>query len=69
MASTVSVPGSLSAGGVVSATLTLKLPLVRFPWASVAVQVTVVCPSGKGPGGGEHFGVTVPVATSVAETV
>ena len=36
VASTVSAPGSLSAGGVVSATVTLKLPLAWFPCASVA---------------------------------
>jgi hypothetical protein len=36
--------GSVNAGGVVSRTLTVKLPVAVFPEVSVLVQVTVVVP-------------------------
>ena len=39
--------GSSSVGGVVSSTVTSKLPSALFNDASVAVQATVVVPSGK----------------------
>jgi hypothetical protein len=39
--------GTVTVGGVVSVTVTLKEPLAEFPEASVAVHVTVVCPTPK----------------------
>jgi hypothetical protein len=37
-------------GGVVSATVTVVVALDVLPWASTAVKVTVVVPSGKTSG-------------------
>src|SRR5438034_11245919 len=65
--STMRSPGSLSADGVVSATEMVKTPLVLLPCASVAVHVTVVCPSRKIPGPGEQAGATAPLTMSAAE--
>jgi hypothetical protein len=64
-------PGTLSTGGVVSATTTTKLAGgLLLPCASVAVQLTVVEPSGKvAPDGMEQFGVTGPSTTSFAVAV
>jgi len=39
--------GTCNAGGVVSTTVTVKLPLAVLPAESVAEQVTVVVPRGK----------------------
>jgi hypothetical protein len=44
---TVWVAGRLRVGGVVSCTVIWKLPEPVFPDESVAVQLTVVVPSGK----------------------
>ena len=40
-------PGTLTVGGVVSLTVTVNEPAAELPESSVAVQVTVVVPSGK----------------------
>lgn len=46
-------------GGSVSFTVTVNVQLAVFPEASVAVQVTVVVPTGKkDPDSGEHDVVT-----------
>ena len=51
-------PGQLSAGGVLSVTLTVKLQVPMLPLPSVAEQVTVVLPSGKAkPEAGAQVGV------------
>ncbi len=39
--------GTVTSGGVVSVTRTAKVALPTLPWLSVAVQVTVVSPTGK----------------------
>lgn len=59
----------LITGGVVSCTVTLKLPAIELPESSVAVQVTdVVASSGKVlPEAGEQVNVTEASAISVAE--
>ena len=45
-------------GEVISVRVTVKLAVPGFPAASVAVQVTVVVPTGNDePGGGIHVGV------------
>src|SRR5438132_10132072 len=44
-ASGVMLCGPVIAGGVVSRTVTVKLPVALLPWASVAVAFTVVVPS------------------------
>ena len=49
-------------------TVTAKLPLLWFPRASRAVQVTVVAPTGKVvPDEGEHAGTTAPSTRSAAD--
>jgi hypothetical protein len=55
-------------GGVVSrATVTVNVQVARLVQSSVAVQVTVVVPSGNGlPDGGEHVTATLVSALSVA---
>jgi hypothetical protein len=61
------LPGSDSAGGVVSTTVTLKLPVV-VPVVAVAVQFTVVVPSGKiepDAGAQEMVALSVAVTTYV----
>src|SRR5919107_6212809 len=59
--------GRLRAGGVVSCTFTVKLPVAVFPWASVAEQLTVVEPSGKtSPELASHVTGTAPSTTSRA---
>ena len=56
-------------GGVVSATVTVKLPFAVLPARSVALQFTVVVPSGKAePDGGGQDGVS-DVPPSAAVTV
>src|SRR5204863_355545 len=59
--------GTVSAGAVVSCTVTLNVPVAVLPWASVAEQVTVVVPrSNVDPDAGEHDGVIAPSTMSVA---
>ena len=56
-------------GGVVSWTVTLKPALALLPAPSVAVQVTVLVPSGNVlPDAGSQVGVMLPLTMSVAET-
>jgi hypothetical protein len=48
---------ALNAGGVVSRTVTMNVPLALFPRESVAVHDTVVFPTGNvPPDGGEQAG-------------
>src|SRR6266851_5435858 len=62
--------GRVSAGGVVSSTVTVKVPLAELPLVSVAVQFTVVLPSAKVlPEAGEQLGVTGPSIASLAVAV
>jgi len=69
-ASAIMLCGSVRLGGVVSCTITWKLPVVVLPWASVAKQVTVVVPIGKvEPDAGLHVGVRVFPKESDAVTV
>jgi hypothetical protein len=59
--------GRCSAGGVVSVTVTEKLPVDVLPTLSVAEQVTVVVPRGKiEPDSGEQVTGSVPSTASVA---
>ena len=62
------LPGQVMTGGVTSrATVTVKMQVVRFVQLSVAVQVTVLVPSGNGlPDAGEHVTATLVFALSVA---
>ena len=70
VASAVILPGTVMVGGVVSRTMTVKLPLAVFPALSFAVQPTIVMPRGKVlPEAGVQVGVTAPSTSSVAETV
>jgi hypothetical protein len=66
-------PGGKGRGsvlGVVSFTVTVKEAEPVLPWASVAVQVTVVVPSGNiEPLGGAQVTGTTPSTLSVAEAV
>jgi len=62
--------GTVSNGGVVSTTLTLKLPCPVFPAASVAEQFTVVVPSANVlPEAGEQPTGTDPLTASEADAV
>src|ERR671922_210645 len=59
--------GTTIRGGVVSTTVTSKLAEPVLPWESVAVQVTVVVPTGKVlPDAGAHVGVIGPSTMSLA---
>ena len=63
--------GSSSFGAILSSvglpTMTAKDPVATFPWASFAVQVTVVVPIGKSePDPGSQVGCTVPSTSSTA---
>ncbi len=70
MASAVMLAGSVSAGAVVSCTLTVKLPLAVLLWASVAEQFTVVVAIGKvEPDAGEQVMGTGPSTASLAEAL
>ena len=61
--------GQVSVGEAVSATCTTKVQLAVLPPPSVAVQVTVVVPTGKvAPEAGEHVTVA-PEQLSEAEGV
>ena len=64
------VPGSASAGAVVSATTTSNEPADTLPESSTAVQSTLVVPSGKvEPESGAQATVGSGSTTSVASTV
>ena len=58
-------------GGVVSDTVTVKLPVAWLPAGSTALQLTVVVASGNAdPDAGAHDGVSaVPPSVAVAEYV
>ena len=63
-------PGRLRTGSVVSSTVTVNEPLALLPEASVAVQVTIVVPSGKvEPDAGEQVTAGEGSTASVAEAV
>jgi hypothetical protein len=67
LAFTVMFAGNVSAGAVVSRTVTLKLPDALLPCASVAEQVTAVVPSGNVlPEAGAHATATLPSTRSDA---
>ena len=67
VASTVILAGTMSIGGVVSRTVTVKLPWAVLPCASVAVQFTVVAPMAKVlPEAGVELTATLPSTRSVA---
>ena len=69
-AAMVAFTGTVTAGAVVSATVTVNDPEPVLPWASVAVQLTVVVPRGKvEPLGGVQLTVRTPSMLSVAEAV
>jgi hypothetical protein len=62
--------GAVTTGPIVSATVTVNDAAPVFPFTSVAVQVTVVAPSGKvDPLAGVHVTGTGPSTLSVAEVV
>ena len=70
VASRVRVPGTLTVGGVVSRTVTLKLALPVLPCASVAEQVTSVAPRAKvEPEAGRQVVDTLPSTMSLAVAV
>src|SRR5439155_27080144 len=63
-------PGTLTTGGVVSTTVTVNVLVDEFPCASVALQVTVVAPSGKVvPEAGLQLAATAPSTMSAAEAL
>ncbi len=60
--------GNVRAGGVVSTTLTVKLPLAWLPAASMAEQFTVFVPRAKvEPEAATQLTATEPSTRSVAE--
>ena len=62
--------GSVRTGLTVSRTVTVNVRVPVLPAASVAVQVTVVVPSGNvAPEAGAHAAATAPLTRSVAVTV
>src|SRR5437879_5778955 len=66
-ASTVRSAGTRTAGGVVSTTVTVKVDAATLPVRSVAVQVTVVMPTGNlAPDAGTHLTATGPSMSSTA---
>src|SRR6266581_2498220 len=66
-ASSVTSAGRVSAGGVVSCTVTSKLLVPVLPWVSVALQLTVVVPIGnREPESGAQLVVTSPSTRSAA---
>ena len=69
VAGTVMLPGTVTTGGVVSWTVTENEPEPVLPCASVAVQLTVVVPTGNVlPDGGEHETLGLGSTVSEAET-
>jgi hypothetical protein len=70
VASTVAGVGTVTTGPDVSATVTVNEAAPVLPRASVAVQLTVVVPSGKtAPLAGAHVTATLPSTASLAVTV
>jgi hypothetical protein len=70
VASAVMSAGTVTTGGVVSCTVTLKLALPVLLWVSVAVQLTVVVPIGKvKPEAGEHDCELTASSGSLAEAL
>jgi hypothetical protein len=70
VASTATFAGRISTGAVPSATVTVKVPEVAFPAASVAVQLTVVVPIGKvEPDAGVQIAATGPSIASRADAL
>src|SRR5262249_38664745 len=68
VASAVMFAGTVTAGAVVSATVTVKVFEPGLPAASVAEHVTVVAPSANvDPDAGTHVGVIDPSTASVAD--
>lgn len=68
VASAVMLAGTVTVGGVVSTTVTVKLPEAMLPAASEAEQLTVVAPRPKvEPEAGEQFTATEPLTRSLAE--
>jgi hypothetical protein len=66
---TVIVPGTVTTGGVVSFTVTVNDPETVTPVLLVAVQLTVVEPSGKSvPDAGEQLDTSAPSRGSLAVT-
>src|SRR4051794_26197848 len=61
------LPPTEPVAGTISVTVTAKLPVLVLPAASVAVQVTVLVPTGKrAPDGGSQVTGTPPSTASVA---
>jgi hypothetical protein len=70
VASSVALAGTVTTGPVVSATVTVNDAAPVFPFASVAVHVTVVAPSGKvDPLAGVQLTATLPFTRSFAVAV
>ena len=70
MASAVTFAGAMTAGAVVSRTVTVKEPWALLPAASVTEQSTVVVPSGNvEPEAGTHVTATEPSTKSLAEAL
>jgi hypothetical protein len=70
VASTVAFAGTVTTGPVVSVTVTVNDALLRLPWASLAVHVTLVVPSGKvAPLAGVQLTATLPSILSVADAL
>ena len=68
VASAVTSPGAVTDGGVVSRTVTVCVSVAELPASSVAVQVTVVAPSGNA-GGASPATCTDASTASVADAV
>jgi len=69
-ASTVMLAGNVNTGGIVSTTVTVKLPFAVLLWESVDEQFTVVVPKGNNePEAGEQVTATGPSTASLAEAV
>jgi len=70
VASTVAFAGTVTAGGVVSPTVTVNEAAALLPWLSTAVHDTVVAPTGNvAPLAGLQVTVTAPLILSVADAV
>src|SRR3989442_15605595 len=70
VASTVACAGTVTTGPVVSVTVTVNDAALWLPCASVALQVTVVAPTGNvAPLAGAHVVATGPSSVSVADAV
>jgi len=70
VASAVMFAGTVTAGFVVSKTVTVRFAVPVLPAPSVAKQVTVVVPRGNVlPEAGVQFGISAPLTRSVADAV